>query len=31
MEFLQWMGLLQEGDNATWKVPSLYNQLIAGK
>ena len=31
MEFLQWMGLLQDGDNATWKVPTLYNKLIAEK
>lgn len=28
MLFLQWMGLLQEGDAGTWHVPALYGDLL---
>lgn len=28
MLFLQWMGLLQEGDAGTWHVPGLYGDLL---
>lgn len=28
LHFLNWMGLLQEGDNNTWVVPKLYVDLI---
>jgi hypothetical protein len=28
MQFLIWMGLLQEGLGNTWKVPALYRRLL---
>lgn len=30
MDFMYWMGLLQDGPGGTWKVPSLYADLIEG-
>lgn len=30
-EFLYWMGLVQDGDNATWKIPKLYLDLMNRK
>lgn len=27
--YVRWMGLLQEGDGGTWRVPALYKALIA--
>jgi len=26
--YLRWMGLLQDGDNGTWRVPALFKALI---
>lgn len=31
MDFLYWMGLLQEGPLGTWRVPKMYRDLISGK
>lgn len=28
MDFLYWMGLVQEGPGGTWKVPDMYAELI---
>ena len=28
LAFLQWMGLVQEGENNTWFVPTLYRNLL---
>lgn len=30
-DFMRWMGLVQEGDNGTWKIPKLYLDLVNGK
>lgn len=27
--YMRWMGLLQDGDGGTWRVPALYKALIA--
>lgn len=27
--YMRWMGLLQDGDNGTWRVPALFRALIA--
>lgn len=29
LEYLRWMGLLQEGGGGTWRVPKIYKALIA--
>ena len=31
MDFMNWMGLLQEGAAGTWKIPPLYADLIKNK
>lgn len=31
MDFMNWMGLLQEGPAGTWKIPPLYVDLIKNK
>ena len=28
MDFMNWMGLLQEGPAGTWRIPPLYADLI---
>ncbi len=31
MNFMHWMGMLQEGSSGTWRVPALYADLIKQK
>uniref|UniRef100_UPI002AB0BCC6 hypothetical protein n=1 Tax=Burkholderia diffusa TaxID=488732 RepID=UPI002AB0BCC6 len=31
MEFLNWMGILQEGAGGTWTVPEIYFDLLTAR